>query len=243
MDLSDYNTASPSEYLWTSRWSSCYFSSNQTQRWKVSSLQRERGCQREIWIQNHHGSWLWQLQGHGSCSLSGTMMINSFISVGRFCHSFRIELFLYLLYAGTNSWVEDIFSLLRPRRVWREWSESKSLGKEWHIWYSRACRQITARIKFLCAWNLHGRLSHLGMPQIYTKQAWKSNAGLFSSWMSNPVKNICYSQTKKFEKKFKISCIEVDLVYNGHAKAFDFVVLSKLFFINIAKYLIPNSLI
>jgi hypothetical protein len=171
------------------------------------------------------------------------MMINSFISVGRFCHSFRIELFLYLLYAGTNSWVEDIFSLLRPRRVWREWSESKSLGKEWHIWYSRACRQITARIKFLCAWNLHGRLSHLGMPQIYTKQAWKSNAGLFSSWMSNPVKNICYSQTKKFEKKFKISCIEVDLVYNGHAKAFDFVVLSKLFFINIAKYLIPNSLI
>jgi hypothetical protein len=41
----------------------------------------------------------------------------------------------------------------------------------------------------------------LGMPQIYTKQAWKSNAGLFSSWMSNPVKIICYSQKKKIREK------------------------------------------
>jgi hypothetical protein len=82
----------------------------------------------------------------------------------------------------------------------------------------------------------------LGMPQIYTKQAWKSNAGLFSSWMSNPVKIICYSQKKKKSRKNLRSLALRWIWFTTGAKAFAFVVLSKLFFINIAKYLIPNSL-
>lgn len=55
--------------------------------------------------------------------------------------------------------------------------------------------------------------------------------------MSNPVKNICYSQKKKkFEKKFKISCIEVDLVYNGR-KSICFCCVIKTIFYQYCKIL------
>lgn len=106
------NSASTSTDLCSAWRSSSNFTKNQACWWKASGLQRKWGAQEQIKVQDHHSSWLWELQRNEfpctpSTHLNLSNLNHSLVFILKFL---QIKLAWWDIIVG--EWMRDMWKLV-----------------------------------------------------------------------------------------------------------------------------------